>query len=176
VKSFEYYLDAGHHKPAEQLATFKILDAFGFKSFTDKTIITMGDEKRGEIGDANQGYKRLVKTGRKENPDADCLKSAGAILRQQWNMKIKREGKDGEKANKCTIGPCGDGLHWGTPTWEKHLSYREFETSLHTPPSKPDDTRDRGIAGLFESMKEATKRKRECEGDGNNNNQKKNST
>jgi hypothetical protein len=174
-RSFEYYMDAKHHKPAEQLAIFKIIDGFGFVSLTDKTIITMDDEKRVEIGDAVQGYKRLVKTGRKERPDADSLRSALAILRQQWSVKPIQLGRKGEKAAQYTIGPCGDGLHWGTPTWEKHLSYREFETSLHAPPSKSDDTTDRGIVGLFESMNEATKRKREVEGDGNTNTPKKNS-
>jgi hypothetical protein len=143
-RSFEYYMDAKHHKPAEQLAIFKIVDGFGFVSLTDKTIITMDDEKRVEIGDAVQGYKRLVKTGRKERPDADSLRSALAILRQQWSVKPIQLGRKGEKAAQYTIGPCGDGLHWGTPTWEKHLSYREFETSLHAPPSKSDGPQTEG--------------------------------
>jgi hypothetical protein len=45
----------------------------------------MDDEKRGKIEDAVQGYKWLVKTGRKERPDIDSVRSAIAILALYYN-------------------------------------------------------------------------------------------
>jgi hypothetical protein len=70
----------------------------------------------------------------------------------------------------------GDGLHWGTPTWERYKAYQEFNTNIKTPTWKTDDTQhqsDKGIVGLFRSMNE--KRKRETEGGGNYDLPKKNS-
>jgi hypothetical protein len=145
-----------------------ILDGFGFTSISDKSTVTLDDEKRVKIEDTVKGYKRLMKTGQKANVVVDCIKVAVAITGQQWGVKPEQVGKKGKKAKQYTLEPCGDGLHWGTPTWERHTAYQDFETNINTPPSKTDDNQHqtyKGIAGLFRSMKE--KRKRETEADGN---------
>jgi hypothetical protein len=126
AKTFEDYVDIGHHKPAEQYAMCMILNTFGFNSITDKTTVTLDDEKRVKTDDTVKGYKRLMKTGQKVSVVVDCIKAAVAITGQQWGINPKQVVQKGKKAKQYTLEPCGDGLHWGTPTWERHKAYQEY--------------------------------------------------
>jgi hypothetical protein len=169
-KTFEYYIDAGRHRPAELRGVFEMMNWLGFTSITDGSTITVDDEIRAGLEWAVLGYKRLMKTGRCDRVDADSLRSAISTIRQQWSYKPIQVGRKGEKGNQYKIGPCGDAVHWGTPTWGQYTSYHEFETNINT---KPKDFTtgqpDKGIVGLFADMHESNKRKREANDDGDSN-------
>jgi hypothetical protein len=101
---------------------------------------------------------------------ADSLRSAISIIREQWSYKPIQLGRKRGKANQYKIGPCGDAVHWGTPTWGQYTSYREFETNINTHPSKSTTGQpDKGIIGLFTDMHENNKRKRDANDDGDSN-------
>jgi hypothetical protein len=166
-KTFEYYIDAGRHRPAELRGVFEMMNWLGFTSITDGSTITVDDEMRAGLEWAVLGYKRLMKSGRCDRVDADSLRSAISTIRQQWSYKPIQVGRKGGKENQYKIGPCGDAVHWGTPTWGQYMSYHEFETNINTKPKDvTTDQSDKGIVGLFAGMHESNKRKRKANDDG----------
>jgi hypothetical protein len=64
--------------------------------------------------------------GQKVNVVVDCIKAAVAITGQQWGINPKQVVQKGKRAKQYTLEPCGDGLHWGAPTWERHKAYQEY--------------------------------------------------
>jgi len=132
-KTFEEYVDLGHHKPAEQYALCKILHAFDFISPIDTSTVTMSAEKILVLKDTVLGYRRLTKTGRRGELVADPIKAAVGIVGQQWFVKPKQLNKKGPEAQQYTLDQCGHGRYWGTPSWGQFQKYRDFETQLNNP-------------------------------------------
>jgi hypothetical protein len=102
-------------------------------------------------------YKRFMKSWRSDRVDPKSLQSAISTIRQHWNYKPIQLGRRGEKADQYKMGPCGDAVHWGTPTWEQYMNYKEFEDNIKTLHKSNKQER--------EARYESKKRKAEATGD-----------